>query len=177
MINIQQLIDDAKCYENVREMRWPEGVRCPHCSSSEISKRGHDERQVHRQRYACKSFGRQFDDLSRTVFAGHHQPLRVWIVCLYLMGLNLSNQQFAEELDLDKDEVQGMTTALREGISVKKKPVSLSGEVETDEVYIVAGHKGQPEVAAKLGRPGRRRRLRGKRGRGTLSGEKPPVLA
>jgi transposase len=31
-------------------------------------------------------------------------------------------------------------------------------------------------MVAKLGRPGRGRRLKGKRGRGTLAGEKPPVL-
>ncbi len=48
--------------------------------------------------------------------------------------------------------------------------------MECDEVYIVAGHKGQPEVVRKLGRPGRRRRLKGKPGRGTLAGEKPPLL-
>jgi transposase-like protein len=58
----------------------------------------------------------------------------------------------------------------------EKKPVRLSGEVETDEVYIVAGHKGHPESVAKLGRTGRRRKLKGKSGRGTLLGEKPPVL-
>lgn len=54
--------------------------------------------------------------------------------------------------------------------------MSLSGEVEADEVYIVAGHQGHPEVVAKLGRKGRRRRLKGKPGRGTLEGEKPPIL-
>jgi transposase-like protein len=43
-------------------------------------------------------------------------------------------------------------------------------------VYITAGHKGHPAVVARLGRKGRRRKLRGKRGRGTLEGEKPPVL-
>jgi transposase-like protein len=43
-------------------------------------------------------------------------------------------------------------------------------------VYITAGHKGQPEVVASLGRKGRRRKLRGRRGRGTLADEKPPVL-
>ncbi len=48
--------------------------------------------------------------------------------------------------------------------------------METDEVYITAGHKCQPEVVAGLGRAGRRRKLRGRRGRGTLAGEKPPVL-
>ena len=31
-------------------------------------------------------------------------------------------------------------------------------------------------MVAYLGRQGRRRKLRGKRGRGTLKGEKPPVL-
>ena len=58
----------------------------------------------------------------------------------------------------------------------KKKPVQLSGEIEADEVYIVAGHKGLPAEVAKAGRKGRRRRLKGKRGRGTLAGDKPPVL-
>lgn len=51
--------------------------------------------------------------------------------------------------------------------------MKLSGEVECDEVYIVAGHKGRPDVAAKLGR---RRRLKGASGRDTLAGKKPPVL-
>jgi transposase-like protein len=58
----------------------------------------------------------------------------------------------------------------------KKKPVQLSGEIEADEVYIIAGHKGLPAEVAKAGRQGRRRRLKGKRGRGTLAEDKPPVL-
>jgi transposase-like protein len=40
----------------------------------------------------------------------------------------------------------------------------------------VAGHKGYPEAVAQQGRPGRRRRLKGKRGRGTLAAEKPPIF-
>ena len=58
----------------------------------------------------------------------------------------------------------------------EKKPVQLSGEIEADEVYLVAGHKGLPAEVAKAGRKGRRRRLKGKRGRGTLAGDKPPLL-
>jgi transposase-like protein len=52
----------------------------------------------------------------------------------------------------------------------------LTGEAEFDEVYIVAGHKGQPDKVIAKGRPGRRRRLKGSRGRGTLEKEKPPIL-
>jgi transposase-like protein len=151
MLKIQNLIDAAKCYETVRQMRWPEGVTCPHCASQEVTKRGRDETQPARQRYQCGACGRQFDDLTGTIFAGHHQPLRTWILCLYLMGLNLSNQQIAQELDLNKDDVHHMTCQLRAGIVAHKSPVQLSGAVECDEVYVVAGHKGHPKAVQKKG--------------------------
>ena len=65
------------------------------------------------------------------------------------MGLNLSNSQIAQELDLCESDVFNMTTMLREGIVHKTPEVTLSGEVEMDEVYIVAGHKGQPKEVKK----------------------------
>ena len=89
------------------------------------------------------------DDLTDTIFAGHHQPLRVWILCLYFMGLNLSSEQIAQELDLDKDDVYQMTSQLRAGIVAGQPEVTLSGEIECDEVYITAGHKGNPEAVKK----------------------------
>jgi transposase-like protein len=120
LLNIQDLIDEEKCYAVVREMRWPDGVKCPHCGSGDIKKRGFHNQQAHRQRYECLACERQFDDLTDTIFEGHHQPLRVWVLCLYFMGLNLSNQQIAAELDLDPDVVQDMTTLLRTGVVDKK---------------------------------------------------------
>ncbi len=122
MVSIEQLIDDAKCYEVVRELRWPNGVHCPNCNAMNIKKRGHHDRYSYRQRYECQACGQQFDDVSGTVFEGHHRPLRVWVACLYLMGLNLSNEQIAAELDLPLNEAQTMTTQLREGVVVKKSP-------------------------------------------------------
>jgi len=46
----------------------------------------------------------------------------VWILCLYFMGLNLSNEQIAQELDVDRSDVQQMTTQLRQGIVKKSQP-------------------------------------------------------
>lgn len=149
MLNIQNLIDDAKCYETVRELRWPEGVRCAHCASEQITKQGRDTTQAHRQKYRCQVCERYFDDLTGTVFAGHHQPLKTWVLCLYFMGLNLSNQQIARELGLNKDDVQRMTKQLRQGVVVNPPQPMLSGAVECDEVYVVAGHKGQPGAVKK----------------------------
>ena len=50
--------------------------------------------------------------------------MRVWIVCLYLMGLNLSNLQITAELGLHQGDVQEMTTQLRAGVVAKKSPSS-----------------------------------------------------
>jgi transposase-like protein len=151
LLNIPTLIDDAKGYETVRVLRWPDGIRCPHCDSSEVTKQGQDDTQVHRQREECTACHRRFDDLTGTIFANHHQPLRVWILCLYFMGLNLANEQIAQELDLNPDDAQKMTSRLREGIVERRPEVTLSGEVECDEVYVVAGQKGHPEVVRKKG--------------------------
>jgi hypothetical protein len=54
-----------------------------------------------------------------TIFAGHHQPLKVWILCLYFMGLNVSNEQIAHEWAVNSTDVHQMTTQLRQGI-IKK---------------------------------------------------------
>ena len=134
-------------------MRWPNGVQCPTCERSAITKQGRDDTQSERQRYQCKSCQRRFDDLTGTIFAGHHQPLRVWILCSYFMGLNLSNAQIAQELDLNNDDMHQMTTHWREGIVAKTPSPTLSGEVECDEVDIMAGHKGQPDAVEKKDAP------------------------
>src|ERR687892_320453 len=152
-VNIKNLIDDVLCYQTIRELRWPDGIACPSCESTQVIKRGFDDTEPARQRYECHDCNKRFDDLTDTIFAGHHQPLRVWILCLYFMGLNLSNEQIAQELGIDPDDAQIMASQLREGIVVRKPEVQLSGEVECDEVYVVAGHKGHPEAVAKKGGP------------------------
>jgi transposase-like protein len=153
MIDIRDLIDDAKCFQTIRDMRWPDLVTCPRCSSEAVIKDGRDETQAHRQRYLCHGCRKRFDDLTGTIFAGHHEPLRTWVVCLYFMGLNLSSLQIAKELDMDRGDVQAMVQQLRQGIVDRRPAVILEGEVECDEVYVVAGHKGNPAAVEKKGGP------------------------
>src|SRR5918912_3746376 len=154
LVNLSSLIDDARCVELVRQHRWPEGVRCPRCNGAKVARDGRDEVQPHRQRYRCATCGGRFDDLTGTALAGHHQPLRVWVLCLYLMGLNLSNRRIAQELDLGETETQAMTEQLRYGLAARLPPARLEGAVEVDEVYVVAGHKGQPAAVAERGARG-----------------------
>src|SRR5919201_1420257 len=118
-VNIKNLINEVQCYQTVRELRWPDGITCPSCQSKQVIKRGFDDTEPARQRYACTNCHTRFDDLTDTLFAGHHQPLKVWVLCLYCKGLNRSNEQIAHELDVDRSDVHQMTTQLRQGI-VKK---------------------------------------------------------
>ena len=76
------------------------------------------------------------------------------MLCLYLMGLNLSNRQIAQELGLSVADVQAMTEHLRSGLVAKAPAVVLEGTVEVDEVYVVAGHKGHPAAVAKMAAAG-----------------------
>jgi len=67
----------------------PENSQPANCDK--LSERGLDDTEPARQRYECHDCDQRFDDVTDTIFAGHHQPLKVWILCLYFMGLNLSN--------------------------------------------------------------------------------------
>src|SRR3982750_3316822 len=151
LVNLSGLLDDAKCFALVRQLRWPEGMRCLGCRRDAVIRDGYDDTRPHRQRYRGKACAGRFDDLTGTALAGHHQPLRGWGLCPYFMGLTLSNRQIAAELGLNASDVQAMTEQLRRGLVAKAAAVRLEGEVEIDEVYVVAGHKGHPAAGAKRG--------------------------
>ena len=109
-VNITNLIDEVQYYQTVRESRWPDGIVCPSCQSKHAIKRGFDDTEPARQRYEGHDCDQRFDALTDTIFAGRHQPLKVWVVCLYFLGLNVSNEQIAQELALHVSDVQQMTT-------------------------------------------------------------------
>ena len=118
-VNIKKLIDNAQCYQTIRDLRWPDGVTCASCASNQVIKRGVDDTEPARQRYECGACHTRFEDLTDTIFAGHHQPLKVWVWCLYFMGRNVSNEQIAHELALHGSDIQHMTAQRHAGI-VKK---------------------------------------------------------
>ena len=35
LIRLSALLDDAKCFDLIRQHRWPDGVRCPSCDSTD----------------------------------------------------------------------------------------------------------------------------------------------
>jgi transposase-like protein len=174
ILRLPDLIDEKKAYEILRDLRWKNGYRCPFCTSNKIRKRGKNHRHQGCQRYQCRKCERRFDDLTGTIFAKRHQTVTVWISQVYLMGLNISNAQIAQELSLCQSDSQRMGEIVRLDVVERKPQIRLENEVECDEVYIIAGHKGIPKAIKN--RAPRRNRLKGARGRGTLETEKPPIF-
>jgi hypothetical protein len=76
MVNIQDLLDDAKCYRTIRDMRRPEGVTFPHRSSAAVIKDGRDDTEPHRRRYECQGCRQRLDDLTDTICASRPRESR-----------------------------------------------------------------------------------------------------
>ncbi len=133
LINLSGLIDDAKCFALVRQHRWPAGVRCSVYTRSDTGT-------------ACWPISDAGRSRSATCCRPQTRP-RPW-------RKFLRNQQIAGEPGLAVSDVQAMTEQLRSGLVSKTPEVTLQGEVEIDEVYVVAGHKGQPAAVAKRGGSG-----------------------
>ena len=43
LVNLASLLDDGKCFELIRQHRWPDGVRCPHCQATAVARDGRDD--------------------------------------------------------------------------------------------------------------------------------------
>jgi hypothetical protein len=109
MIHLPSLIDDAQGVETVRALRWPDGGCCPACQNAEATKHGRDDTPPERQRDLGKSCGQCCDAGTATIVAGPHQPLRMWMLCLYGRGLTRSQAPMAKALDLHTDDGFQMT--------------------------------------------------------------------
>lgn len=118
-VNILDTMDEKACMELFQSIRWESGVVCVSCGQKEVSKDGKSDNHEHCQRYECKSCGKKFDDFTNTPFSGTQLLVKQWIACMYLLGLNLSNNQIAAELDISLPTAQSLTETIREGIAKK----------------------------------------------------------
>ena len=64
-LQIKDLVDDRLCYEKIRELRWSDGVNCPHCKSPDHKRHGHHNNCEYRYRYQCKKCSKYYDDFTK----------------------------------------------------------------------------------------------------------------
>jgi len=142
-MNIMKLMDrfhsDESCRNTLTELRWPDGVTCPHCESKDI------RNSYTRDQYDCGSCGYQFSVLSGTTFHDTHLPLPKWFVAIYLMvesKKGISANQMKRTLGVSYKTAWYLCHRVRNAMT-EARPKLLREIVEVDETYVGGKTKGR----------------------------------
>ena len=150
MIRITDVMNESECFKRLRKSKWVnDEVICPRYSSNSCVRIDEKSDQSLLRKYKCKACNRHFNDLTNTIFQSSNLPLKTWYGCIYLLGLNVSNRQIAQEIGVSEKTAQNMADKIRAEIDKNRERPILEGNVEFDEVYIVSGHKGLPDTVKK----------------------------
>jgi transposase-like protein len=74
--------DDA-CKALLRDMRWPDGMKCPRCGNQKVYTL---KKAFHWQCRNCQKNGYRFSVITKTIFENTNYPLRTWFEVIYLMS-------------------------------------------------------------------------------------------
>ena len=106
---INNLLGESEVFKTLKMLRWPQGVNCPRCHSSNVVRRDPPADAVDQRHFYvclnCKGSGGQsdFDDFTGLPIESIH-ALRQWILCWYLIGF-CSINQIAKVLGLSMAQV------------------------------------------------------------------------
>ncbi len=138
----------ARAY--LEEIRWPDGVVCPHCKNADQKRiweiKANEAAKIRGGLYQCAECKRQFTCTVGTIFEDSHIPLRKWLVAWYLLCSSkkgISSLQIQRMLGLGSYRTAlFMMHRIRYALQHPTFTEKMMGTVEIDETYI--GGKAQP---------------------------------
>lgn len=98
------LPDEADCAETWRQLRWPEGLKCPECGSTEIQTHRKNRRHCFHH-YRCRSWW--FTDTTGTFLEASNVSLSRWVYLIREMDKKRSINDIAKDLDLHLQDGSG----------------------------------------------------------------------
>lgn len=116
----------------VAGLRWPEGVRCPHCESVDCSF------VASRRIWQCKNCRKQFSVKVGSIFEDSPIPLSKWLPAMWMLvncKNGVSSYEIARDLGVTQKTAWFMLHRLRMAIQAKSFD-KFGGTVEVDETYI-----------------------------------------
>jgi len=132
--------DEEACWQALRQVRWPEGFRCPRCGhegSSRIATRGLEQ---------CRGCRYQCSLTAGTVFHRTRVPLRTWFWAIYFLA---RHKKGISALQLQRDTGLGsyqtawaLLHKLRSALGPRPED-RLVGLVELDESYVGGPERGR----------------------------------
>jgi transposase-like protein len=133
---------DDRCRELLERLRWPEGVMCPRCKDTRVS------RLKEYARYECVGCEYQFTATSGTIFHDSHLPLPIWFIAVLLLceakkGMSahqLKRTMWGQHKGSYKTAWY-LCHRIRAAMKEADRPM-LDGTVEMDETYVGGRKKG-----------------------------------
>ncbi|MBI3935210.1 MAG: transposase [Acidobacteria bacterium] len=126
------LSTEEKCIAYLEKMRWPDGVRCPTCGNSSISRfRTKGKSGKIRHLYQClgKACRYQFSPTTGTIFHDSHLPLNKWFEAIALVcdaDKPMSANQLRLALGVQYKTAAHLVARIRQAI--ERGTIELAGE-------------------------------------------------
>ena len=148
-ISLAQLMkfsDETACKTLLRDMRWPDGVKCPRCGKGERIY----ELKARPFHWVCKNAdcgkrnGYRFSVITKTIFENTNYPLSTWFQVIYLMTQSkkgISALQIHRQIK-SGDYRTAWYMVMRIRAAMKDEALAkLLGTIEVDETFI-GGKRG-----------------------------------
>jgi len=142
VMNLAKLIDrfhsEDKCREYLEELRWPDGILCPRCSSKSIST------IKERNTYECNACRYQFSVTAGTIFHDSHLPIWKWFLAIYMMiesKKGISANQIKRTIGISYKTAWYLCHRIRNAMKSMNEEL-LDGTVEVDETYVGGKKRG-----------------------------------
>jgi transposase-like protein len=134
---------DDRCRQLLERLRWPEGVMCPRCKDTRVS------RLKEYSRFECVGCEYQFTATSGTIFHDSHLPLPIWFLATLLLceakkgmsAMQLKRTIWGQHKGSYKTAWY-LCHRIRRAMKQVEPPL-LDGTVEMDETYVGGKKKGR----------------------------------
>ena len=126
--------DRDRCEQALTEARWPDGVRCPHCGTDQVTYLANQRRWKCRERHPR----RQFSVKIGTIFEDSPVGLDKWFTAIWLIAgakNGISSYELHRSIGVTQKTAWFMLHRVRLAMQAKSFD-TLGGEVEVDETYI-----------------------------------------
>lgn len=135
----ERFSSEAACREYVRQLRWPDGFRCPQCGAECGWPVGRGELME------CASCHRQTSITAGTIFEGTRKPLRMWFRAIWWVTSQkngTSAMGLRRVLGLGSYQTAWTWLHKLRRAMVRPGRDRLSGFVEVDETYVGGEEEG-----------------------------------
>ena len=150
--------DDATAEAWFIARRWPNGIHCPHCGSTNVQTGARHKSMPYRCRE--KECAKRFSAKTGTVMEGSKLGFQTWMIATYLLSTSLksvSSMKLHRDLSINQRSAWFLAHRLR--VALSEEGGVFDGPVEVDETYFGGRRKNMSNR--------RRKELRGT-GRGPV---------